>query len=421
MSAKWLKRSALVVGLICTMLFVQVAAVQADGILQLRSEDPDVQWEVVIDEVPQAFASGKEINLSPGEHTIRATAAGYLPIETTFEVKDGVVKVLWLSPSPSPLIETTEEEVLRARQITTRLVVVGRPRNVTFSVDGKSSQTPASFTLGVGAHEVMAGDLAETIEVFEDRVSYYRIDSDAARVYGFSMTEEQESELVASTESQDEVFERGYRLYRDKGIRVLGLFSMRVTNELILGLLIALFLLLLYARFRFSRKGRARAMIRNRTRLDAKLAITPDGDEKGEHDRLAHRLRVADERLRRYRARLAVRLTKLGTKVEEIDGVEGKEKQAKRVGRQIAEAQAAKAMLDEAVGKATTPEQPALMDQPAPPPMEPALRPAPIVSSPDPVVVEGAQQPEEPAASERGLDDAVGSPGDVAPTDPEGT
>lgn len=304
-----------------------VSLAEAKGILQIKSQDASISWEVKIDGKPQSFRSGMEIRLDEGSHRITASAPGYQPIDESFSIKDGVVKIVTLTSKRSKLKETTEQESFSAQQKTSRLVIVGRPKNVSFSVDDHKTQTPASFALGVGTHRLVAGGLSETFDVLDDKVTYLRIDSSTGRIYGFSMTEAQESEIEATATSREEVFEKGYKLY--------GKQSLRLKAKLGLVAVVALLVFFLWLCLRFSLVGRAKARVHRKRRLEKKLAKVPIADPKGEHDRLQSRHEKTCKSIKKFGEKLSARIEKLKLELDKLSNEEKTKKRRNRLQRKL--------------------------------------------------------------------------------------
>jgi hypothetical protein len=327
----------------CFFLFLGLTFVSyADGILQLKSEDAAIVWEITIDDQAQAFESGMEIRLAAGSHTIHATAPGLEPIDSSFEIRDGVVKVLTLSSEASTLVETTDQEALRATRKTTRLVVVGRPSTVEFSVDGHSSSTPASFSIGVGSHEIVAGSLVHTFDLPEDMVTYIKIDSSAGRIYGFNMTEAQETEVVARTASREEAFDQGFKLYGQR--KLLTSFPLDDWVLIVAGVVV-FGIVVLCLRLRLSLRGKARHFIGKKRRLTKKLSRLPHGADQEVARRLAARLQTTIARRKRFQERLMAHISKLQAQATTVPAGEKGAKLAKRLQRRLAIASKARDML----------------------------------------------------------------------------
>lgn len=315
-------KAHITLAVLAALMFI-TTHVFAKGILQIISADNSVQWSIQVDSKPQRFRSGMELRLNEGSHRITASAPGYQTIDQSFKIRDGVVKKITLRSSRGKIVETTEQESFSAQQKTSRLVVVGRPNNVSFSVDGQGSRTPASFNLGVGSHRLVAGSLSQTFQVSEDRVTYLKVDSNAARIYGFSMTEAQESEIQSTASSREEVFEKGYKLY--------GKDSSAWTSNAILAITAAVLVFLLYLRLRFSLKGRAKARIRKRRSLQKKLVHIPPDDPKGEREKTESAIERSASSIDKFKDRLTRRGEKQQSKLDELPDDETATKRRKKL------------------------------------------------------------------------------------------
>ena len=323
--------------IVASLITITTTSLFAKGILQITSADSAIQWDVKIDGKTERFRSGMELQLDEGTHRITASAPGYQTIDQSLKIRDGVVKKITLQPSRSKIVETTEQESFSAQQKTSRLVVVGRPNNISFSVDGQSSKTPASFNLGVGSHRLVAGNVSEAFQVPEDLVTYLKVDSNAAKIYGFSMTEAQESEIQSTAGSREEVFEKGYRLY--------GKDSSPWTTKAILAIAAAVLVFVLYLRLRFSLKGRAKARIRKRRSLQRRLSRIPPEDPKSQRENIESAIERNASSIDKFKERLTRRADKLRSKLHDLPEDETTAKRRKKLDRRIEITMATKDIL----------------------------------------------------------------------------
>ena len=322
----------------------------ATGILQLTSENSSINWTVRIDDVLIEFQSGMEKELEAGSHTLSANAHGYASINLKFDITDGVVKIIEFRAIQSDIVETTEKELFTAKQKLSRLVVVGQPRNIQFSLGKIRSETPASFKVGVGENTIVCDNFSHSFTVPEDKVTYLKIDKSGNKVYGFNMTPEQESAIQAS--STEEKFEEGYKLYKKEpdGISLykkwLNYFNfMNYDYKVYLVLFVFILSFFLYLRFRLSLKGRAKARVRKLNKLLKQLEKTPLNDSKDLHEKLNKKLSKTKLRIEKFLKKLGRKIEKLETTLKKVEQGEPGDKKRRKLERKIKKAKIASLIL----------------------------------------------------------------------------
>jgi hypothetical protein len=314
-------RNKLFVAIVLLSCLITSSAL-AEGILQITSSDASIEWSLWVNNEPKSFHSGMELRLEAGTYQITALAPGLQKIDQSVTIYDDKVKKILLSATAAQLVETTVRENIAAQQKVSQLVVIGKPSEVPFSLSGHRSRTPASFNIGVGSHTILAGELSEQFEVLDDRVTYLMVNLEKGKVYGFSMTEDQELQLQSTTTSREEIFEKGYKLY-GKGLT-------RWMREIVLVGAALFLLIVLHLKLRYSLKGRAKAKVRSAKYLQKRLRRVSESDPKNIRTKLVSSIERNAASTKKFKDRLDRKIQKLEADLAAIPETEENKKDIKK-------------------------------------------------------------------------------------------
>ncbi len=276
--------------LLIVLLFLLTVTAYADGVLQIISEDPSLEWDLRVDQQPVPFVQGMTVWLPVGIHRLQAYIEGYQRIDQPVKIVQGEQVEVVLALTEASTLYSPQVQKVSASPRSGILLVTGKSKDVVFSIDSRPDIAPKAMTITYGDHTIRSGSFSWDITVKEGDATVLQLDTDTGKLKEFTVSVALYDALIAESGSLDELFTKGFRSYGKREF-----WDLR--NTLIV---LALFLLfILSCLWRFSLSGRVQLAIWKKSsgarRVKSLTKKDPKGKMAGTAKTLQRRIESLDQ------------------------------------------------------------------------------------------------------------------------------